>query len=322
MQKGNIAICNAAYAFSWTACDTVELHDGNKYIWERTNISINMVTNECCLDGNVLPHKLNIKDIQFSKKARQLVSIIPKLFSDGKSPIKQFQRPVSLTQESDSSDEHRIDPAEDPAFDEVYWDLVIVPHFRALQMYYKRAVTCSFDNAGGKYFIASLMQFASLVKQERMQFVSMGTNPSGECQPGCSNLTKKVAKYRNERTPTPSSSRSSTPDNYVTSSHSNYSDVVSWDPVAEVYTINTEVKSANEQSSDTQIIDQMVGQFRATQKNQLGCVIKSGYTDIYILRKFRTKLRLMLYEKRDLNLKEYPTIQLLCELFIAFICFL
>ena len=72
MLKGNIAICNAAYAFSWGSCDTIELHDGKKYVWERTDvseISVNMATTEVSIDGSVLPHNLNIEDIHFSKKA-------------------------------------------------------------------------------------------------------------------------------------------------------------------------------------------------------------------------------------------------------------
>ena len=63
----------------------------------------------------------------------------------------------------------------------------------------------------------------------------------------------------------------------------------------------------------------MVGLFRAGQKNMLGCVIKPGYVDIYILQKLETKLQLLLYERR--NLRESITIQLICELFIAFIFF-
>ena len=75
-------------------------------------------------------------------------------------------------------------------------------------MYYRQAVRKNFDNASRRYFITNLMRYASSAKQEYMDFVSMGTSRSGESQPGSSILTKKVAKYRNERTPTPSSTSS------------------------------------------------------------------------------------------------------------------
>ena len=133
--------------------------------------------------------------------------------------------------------------------------------------YIKQAVKKKFDNASGKYIITNLIGYAAY-------FISMGTSPSGEGQPGCSTLIKKVARYRNERTPTPSStsSRSSTPttDNYSTSSSNSYSDCVDWDPRDKIYKIDVEVKSADHQASDTQIIDQMVGLFRQNQKNMLG----------------------------------------------------
>ena len=46
-----------------------------------------------------------------------------------------------------------------------------------------------------------------------------------------------------------------TTDNYSATANNNYSDSVAWDPRVEVYTIDVEIKSANQQSSDTRIID-------------------------------------------------------------------
>ena len=66
-------------------------------VWQRSDIvemSVNMATNEVSIDGDVLPHSLNIEDIHFSG---QLVSVLSKLRSSGDSPIKQFQRRTPLT---------------------------------------------------------------------------------------------------------------------------------------------------------------------------------------------------------------------------------
>ena len=328
MYKGNAAVCNGVFNFNWTHCDEIMLHDGTKYIWIATfdekdiwvcfgakSVAINNVPLQC-------DHSASFD----YRKAKEILSTMHKLCSNA-AHIVQQQRPYALTKESDSGDETVIDEAILPAFPSQVWD-IINTRFRDLRTIFIQAKVNRFDNASGKFFMHGLMTFCCWVDFEKQKYVHHGTNSSGEEQPGCSQLTLKTPKSVNDRSTSRSTSTPSTPastptpepgDSYENECHSHYADQVYWDSRRNLYTIVGEIKSVADYPAENQNIEQMVGLFRSYQNYMLGYIVKPDTIQFRILEKQGQSLRMHNFE--ELPLSSASTLELICQLFIAFIFF-
>lgn len=328
MLKGNAAVCNGAFHFSWNNCDEVVLHDGRKYMWRTSdNVEIKVVMGpdieRVTLDGS---HQLKCQHVDvdgLQKKTKQLLSTIPHLFTNVQS-IKQSQREVALTEESGSGGEEIPDLAFSAVFDQGEWEN-IMDDFRTLRSYFKKAQAVKFENAAGKFFIERLIRYMCFIKKTLRKQVNIGTNSSGSEQPGCTNLGYWTGKFESERSSssrsTPStSSVPSTPepvDNYFKETHSRYPDTVFWDYIKEIYRIVVEVKSGDKQPAEHQTTDQMVGLFRSNQKYMLGLIIKPNFITIRILERVGKSLDMHSFPYLALDNK--ANMQLVCEVITAFI---
>lgn len=158
--------------------------------------------------------------------------------------------------------------------------------------------------------------------------MSLGTNPSGQEQPGSTELTYSWLKYISDRsksrsaTPisTSMSSSASTPipdDGYSTESHASYPDTLYWDAVKLIYIIVCEVKSKGKQPAEHQAQEQMFGLFRSHQKYMLGLIVKPSIITIKILE--RNKKDLKMHTFPDMPVDDCSTQELICKLIMAFI---
>lgn len=335
MLKGNMARCNGSYEFNWDHVNQILLHDGTMLNW--TEMSNNMVQvtigpeiQGLTIDG--VPLKCLCVDEDIHRKSKQLLAVIPHLFSDV-CDIRQFQRPLDLTEESHSGGEDIIEHAFSCAFDESVWKNIILQDFQDLRLSFLQARALSFDNAAGKVFMNRLMQFLCWINRDLSKYCNVGTNPSGEEQPGCTNLGYSWLKYVSDRTPshTPistSSSASSTPipeeevhvGGFRDEHHSRYSDSVFWDLVKEIYKVIIEVKSTDRQPAEHQTTEQMVGLFRACQQYMLGVIVKPNNIAIKILEK-SSPHDFQMHSLPEMPLDNAGTLMLVSKLIIAFIFF-
>lgn len=185
----------------------------------------------------------------------------------------------------------------------------------------------SFDNAAGKFVLYRLMEWCCLIDRPKKKYVSVGTNPSGQEQPGSTELTYSWLKYTSDRskscsaTPISTSSSSAStpiPDNdYASENHSRYPDVLYWDAEKLIYSIVCEVKSKDVQPAEHQAKEQMFGLFRSHQKYMLGIIVKPSYVTIKILERNNKDLRMHTFP--DMPVDDCSTQELLCKLIIAFI---
>lgn len=328
MLKGNSAICNGAFAFNWKNVDQIRLQtkifelsmvnkkaEGIKVIIGKDIHSVKIHEERSLL----CQHVPNI-----SLKARQILSCIDHLFTSDE-VIRQFQQTASGT--SDSGGEECVDEPYPPAYVGAEWER-ITSNLITLREFFRTAVTKHFDNGAGKYFVERLMKFCCWVRDydKLEKYVHYGTNPSGEEQPGCTEIKYEWAKYMNERSRshTPASTSTSTPastpapSDFDSELHQRYSDNVYWDAIKEMYTIVGEIKSDSNQPADNQHIEQMIGLFRSHQKYMLGFIMTSDYITIRILEKTEQELKMNSYN--NIELDDWG-LRLLCKLFIAFIYF-
>ena len=336
MLKGNSAVCKRSEIFNWGYVDEVILHDGTKLKWLRVNsILIEVIIGPDLQYVNIDDVRLKCHQVHIDQKARQLKGILEHLFTNARD-IRQYQRPAALA-ESDSGGEQVTDSVISPAFPPDDWKFIL-EDFLILRDYFNTAKTVSFDNAAGKVFLCELMKFACWIKRPFRKFANMGTNASGEEQPGCTQITYYWLKYENDRSksrsqspsrPSPSQSRSCTPSTPSTSAipsygriynketHNRYPDVSFWDYIQKLYRIIGKIKSGDAQSFDDQTTEQMCGLLRENQKCMLGIAIKPSKVMIKILRKYSD--RLVMHTFPENRLDKLETIQLIFELIIAFI---
>ena len=331
MLKGNCAVCKGSEVFNWEHVNEVMLHDGTRLKWliyncAKIEVIIGPDLQYVSIDDSL---RLKCQHVDIAQKARQLKELLFHLFTNTEN-IKQFQRPA-LTEESDSGDEHVVDLAVSPAFTPETWSLIL-QDFYDLRDSFNTAKEVCFDNAAGKFFLCDLMRFCCWIKRPLRRYVNLGTNPSGEQQPGCTQLTYYWLKYVNDRSKSRSQSRSqsrshtpSTPststipstEEYDKDIHNIYPDVVFWDFRRMLYRIVGEVKSGNKQPFDNQTTEQMCGLFREHQKYMLGLITKPSNVVIKILKKSSDTLSMYTFPEQPLDNLE--TIQLIFELMIAFI---
>lgn len=163
--------------------DQVILHDGRTYDWSQNSyerIRVLLGKPSVSIDDSIHIPCLPVDD-DFVKKAKQLVFVLPSVFGTG--DIKQLQRPVALTQESDSGDETVIEPVIEPAFRDDIWNL-IQENFRHIRYRLSLAVEDHFENGSGKYFMNELMLYSCNTCMPKKFYVNMGTTSSGTSQPG------------------------------------------------------------------------------------------------------------------------------------------
>ena len=122
MLKGTSAVCKGSEFFDWKHVDEVVLHDGTRLKWlvfncRRIEVIIGPDLQYVKIDDSLRLKCQHIYNID--RKARQLKEILGHLFTNTVD-IRQSQRPTALTEESDSGDEHVVDPALSPAFPQKY----------------------------------------------------------------------------------------------------------------------------------------------------------------------------------------------------------
>lgn len=121
MLRGNTAICNGSFSFSWDYVDQIELHNGSKYNWspcgrQDIHVVIGPDISNIIIDGGMKLKCVTSQDqVNIHSKSRQLLMLVPHLFTNTSS-IRQYCRPVSLTEDSDSGGEQVDEPALDAAF--------------------------------------------------------------------------------------------------------------------------------------------------------------------------------------------------------------
>ena len=329
MYKGNAAVCNGVFNFNWTCCDEIILHDGTKCGWVTTfNEGISVCFGAKVVKICNVPLNCERSAPFDDRKARVILSTMYSLYSSAVT-IVQEQRPDTLAEDAESGDDTIIDEGILPAFPNEWG--VINSQFQALRQLFVQAKDSHFDNASGKFFMQDLMKFCCWVDIAKCKYARLGTNSSGEEQPGCAQLTLKTPTYVNERSRSRSTSTqtstSSTPastptpesDNYKSEPHNHYPDQVYWDSIRDLYRIVGEVKSAANQPVQNQHTEQMVGLFRSHQNYMLGYIIKPDTIQIRILEKEEGTLRMHNFD--ELPLSNASTLELVCKLFIAFIFF-
>ena len=110
----------------------------------------------------------------------------------------------------------------------------------------------------GKYFLTTLLKFCCVVvenKRDQMalsETMCMGTNPSGDAQPGCSLFTKVITGRRGRNSATSSGTSSPAPGTSTEKRLESvltrkYSDVSHWNDVRKLYPICGEAKSGDKQ---------------------------------------------------------------------------
>lgn len=330
MLKGNT--CISSESFSWKRVDQVIIAD-NQYNWmehtfEKFNVSFSGTSFSIGRYGHLPATSITCDRItsngieNFSNKGYELLRLFAVL-NTTYSDLTQFQR-VGSDQTSDSGSESIPDSPIPPAFTDDEWNGIKQLFFGrgGVKELYDKACEQSFDNHVGKVFLASFIKLCCVMMPDSEKFVNSSTCSSGEQQPGCSNFTSKVIRS------TPSSSRS-TPmpgeqEGTTTLSHSStfsrYADVSYWDEQKQMYPITVEVKSADEQASEEQCIEQMFGLFRSWQKAMLGIVVKPGVVGVKIMKMNDGEVE-MHDMVNDMPLKEAGTFKNLARLFIAFIYF-
>ncbi len=333
MLSGNSATCSTTsaatnYKFSWNGVERVKLGITNCYWNDLGNEEAWMVmgTPSFSID-NVLKDVTGHFSDNFASRAIQIINIIPNLCN--MRAICQHTR-AGAVGESNSGDEQEIDEPIFAAFSEEEW-VVIKDEFDILRRHYDQAKSCSFENAVGKYFLAKLLKFCCVVVENRhdrvflRESMSMGTNPSGNAQPGCSQFEKIIPCHRGRSatssatsSPAPGTSGTLTEQQESTVSKK-YADVCHWDRVKCLYPIVGEAKSGDDQPAESQLIDQMFGLFRPYQKMMLGFAVKSNKACIKIMEKSGNNLNCRSFP--DLNFTNMENVQELVRLFWGFIFF-
>ena len=136
----------------------------------------------------------------------------------------------------------------------------------------------------------------------------MGTNPSGDAQPGSSQFIKEIPGRRGRSatssvtsSPAPGTSTETSTEQLEWSTTRKYSDVSHWDHVRKLYPICGEAKSGDKQPAENQLIDQMFGLFRPYQKVMLGFAVKPNQACIKIMEK---------QGMHTLNCRNFPNLNL------------
>ena len=193
MQKGNLALCGDN--FTWSAVDQVLLHDEvvpcQFSINHLGSISTSFGPPSFVVSGVELPVTESIVE-NFGHKARELVRLIGHLTEPVQDNYIQMTRP-GLDSGGDSDEEIIPDSEIEAAFTDVEWDLIVTT-FKSLREMYISAKRNNFENAYGKYFMEDFVKFCCLLDKKKREYVRHGTSSSGEKQPGCCILTRKVVR--------------------------------------------------------------------------------------------------------------------------------
>lgn len=333
--SGNSATCTTTsatfdYGFCWNGVEKVKLGKTECTWNDLGNEKIQMImgTPSFSIDNELKDVTGHLSD-NFASRALQILRIIPNICND--TVISQRTR-AGAVEQSDSSDETEIDEPIPPPFSEQEWKLIQC-QFTQLRKHYRQAKARNFENAVGKYFLTKLLKFCCVVVENRedqeslSETMCMGTNPSGDAQPGSSQFIKEIPGRRGRSatssvtsSPAPGTSTETSTEQLEWSTTRKYSDVCHWDHVRKLYPICGEAKSGDKQPAENQLIDQMFGLFRPDQKVMLGFAVKPNQACIKIMEK-EGMHTLNCRSFPNLNLTIMKDMQVLVRLFFGFIFF-